>query len=68
MKFFMMLIHFDGSLLQKFAQLCKGFRKHLLFEFKKQMEPAITSFKNAYGEFLEFDSVRLWTNKITFGG
>ena len=32
------------------------------------MEPAIASFKEAYGEFFEFDSVRLWTSVITFGG
>ena len=32
------------------------------------MDPAIKSFEEQYGEFFEFDSVRLWTSKITFGG
>ena len=34
MKIFVMLIHFDGSFLAKFCQMCKGLRKHLLFEFR----------------------------------
>jgi hypothetical protein len=32
---FIMLISYDGGLLKKFTQLCKGFRRHLLFEFKR---------------------------------
>ena len=32
------------------------------------MDPAVESFKEQYSEFFEFDSVRLWTSKITYGG
>ena len=41
MAIFVLLIHLDGSLLAKFAQLCKGMRKHLLFEFRQMMDPAV---------------------------
>jgi len=32
------------------------------------MEPAIEAFKQKYGEYFEFHSIRLWENKISFGG
>ena len=32
------------------------------------MEPAIEGFKAEYGEYFEYHSVRLWENKISFGG
>lgn len=68
MSIFIKLTSFDGGLVKKFSQLCKGFRRHLLFEFRQQMQPAIDAFKQEYGEYFEFKSVRLWENKISFGG
>ena len=41
---FMKLTEFDGGLVKKFTQLCKGFRRHIIFEFKQQMQPAIEAF------------------------
>ena len=32
---FILLTAYDGGLVKKFTQLCKGFRRHILFEFKK---------------------------------
>ena len=32
------------------------------------MDPAIEAFKKQYADYFEFDSIRLWENKITFGG
>ena len=66
-RIFIMLTGYDGGLVKKFTQLCKGFRRHVLFEFKKQMEPAIAAFKRSYGEYFEYHSVRLWENEISFG-
>ena len=63
----MKLTSYDGSLVKKFSLLCKGFRRHLLFEFRKQMEPAIEGFIKQYGEYFEFVGLRLWENKISFG-
>ena len=63
----MLLTAYDGGLVKKFASLCKGFRRHILFEFRKQMDPAVEAFKKVYGEYFEFHSVRLWQNKISFG-
>ena len=65
---FVLLTSYDGSLVKKFTQLCKGFRRHILFEFRRQMDPAIEAFKKQYADYFEFDSIRLWENKITFGG
>lgn len=65
---FVVLTTYDGGLVKKFSQLCKGFRRHILFEFKRQMEPTIEAFKMVYSEYFEFKSVRLWENKISFGG
>ena len=68
MKVFVTLTHYDGGLVKKFTLLCKGLRRHILFEFKKQMDPVIQGFNKAYGEYFEYHSVKLWENKISFGG
>ena len=65
---FVLLTEFDGGNVKKFTQLCKGFRRHILFEFKQQMQPAIEAFQREYEEYFEYHSVRLWENKISFGG
>ena len=68
MQIFVLMTSYDGGLVKKFSQLCKGFRRHILFEFRRQMDPAIESFKQVYGAYFEFKSVRMWENKISFGG
>ena len=65
---FILLTGYDGGLVKSFTQLCKGFRRHILFEFKRQMEPAIEDFKRVYGQYFEYHSMRLWENKISFAG
>ena len=67
MKIFLQLIIFDGGLLKTFTMLCKGFRKHILFEFKNQFHPAVEKFKEVYKGYFEFDSVHLWESKIAYG-
>jgi hypothetical protein len=66
MKIFVLLTTYDGGLLKKFTQLCKGFRRHILFEFRQQMDSAVEAFKKQYGEYFEYHSVRLWDTKISF--
>jgi len=46
---FVLLTSYDGGLVKKFSQLCKGFRRHILFEFRRRMDPAIEAFKKVYG-------------------
>ena len=65
---FVKLTEYDGGNVKKFTQLCKGFRRHILFEFKQQMQPAIEAFQREYEDYFEYHSVRLWENKISFGG
>ena len=60
MSIFLLLTTFDGGLVKKFTLLCKGFRRHIIFEFKKLMEPAIEAFQREYGEYFEYRSTRLW--------
>ena len=67
MNIFIKLITFDGGLLKTFTMLCKGFRKHILFEFKNQFHPAVEKFKEKYADYFEFDSVHLWESKIAYG-
>lgn len=65
---FFLLSTYDGSLVRKFCLLCKGLKRHVVFHFKKLIEPAIANFKKAYSRFFEFKSVRLWERKIEFNG
>lgn len=44
----------DNTLLPTLLQLCKGFRKHLLFEISQQFKPAIEKFKKAYNNVFEY--------------
>ena len=67
-KIFVVISEYDGSLVKKFTQLCKGFRRHILFEYKRMMSPAIEAFKRQYTDYFEFHSIRLWENKISFAG
>ena len=67
MNIFFTLVVFDGGLLKPFTMLCKGFRKHILFEFKNQFAPAVEKFKEAYKDYFEFDSMHLWRSSIAYG-
>jgi hypothetical protein len=54
MKVFLKIINMDNALLPTLLQLCKGFRKHLLFEVGQQLKPAIEKFKKAYSNVFEY--------------
>jgi len=54
MKVFLTMIHMDNSLLPVLLQLCKGFRRHLLFELNQRFRPAIERFKKAYSQCFEY--------------
>ena len=67
MNIFFTLVVFDGGLLKPFTMLCKGFRKHILFEFKNQFAPAVEKFKETYKDYFQFDSMHLWRSSIAYG-
>ena len=44
MKVFLTIINIDNTILPVLLQLCKGFRKHLLFALNEHFRPAIERF------------------------
>lgn len=67
MKVFLEIIHADSTIMPIFLKLCKGLRKHLLWELNHQFKPTIERFRKTYAGVFEYRSHYLWANQITYG-